>query len=109
MCPSTAPENTTPGIAVIAADCAGLQLGRSPHTGGGADQTFLPVAASSANNPPPALGSTSSGFPVVNSLRRKSISLSATYMFFPSLAEPHWIPPSAPPLPTRVSHRTLPL
>src|SRR5215471_2005403 len=55
--PSTAPENTTPGITEIAADCAGLQEGRSPQTAGGAAQTFAPVSTFSAKSPPPALGS----------------------------------------------------
>src|SRR5262249_26522386 len=58
-CPSTDPENTTPGIALTAADCAGLQRGRLPHSGAGVYQTRSPSFRRSANMPPPAFGSTS--------------------------------------------------
>src|SRR5262249_31451152 len=56
--PSTEPENTTPGIAVTAADCAGEQLVRSAAHGNGlALQTIFPVFKSSACRPPPLFGS----------------------------------------------------
>src|SRR5271154_3762981 len=59
-CPSTDPENATPGIAVTAADCAGLQRFLSAGQGtGGVYHTRLPVARLSANMPPPRFGSTS--------------------------------------------------
>src|SRR4029450_2823965 len=38
-CPSIPPENTMPGIAVTAADCAGLHPGLSPHPGCGVVHT----------------------------------------------------------------------
>src|SRR5215470_17481828 len=57
-CPSTEPENTTPGIAVTAADCAGEQLIRSAAQGDGfALQTILPVFRSMPCRPPPFFGS----------------------------------------------------
>src|SRR4029450_6498809 len=57
-CPSIDPENTTPGIAVTAADWAGEQLVR-PSTQGDrlALQTILPDFRSSACSPPPFSGS----------------------------------------------------
>src|SRR5580658_7848047 len=79
--PSTDPENTTPGMAVTAADWAGLQLGRSPQDGGAAAHTFLPLRTSKANRPPPLLGSTTSFFPVMNSGLTNPTSESAAYMF----------------------------
>src|SRR5258706_9094887 len=109
MCASTDPENTTPGIIAIAADCEGLQLGRSPQSGGAALHTCLPVATSSANNPPPPFGSNTRRPPAPYDFSLKVMSDSATYIFFPSLAEPHWIPPKVPPRPTRVCHRIAPL
>jgi len=57
--PSTEPENATPGIAVTAADCAGLQRGRVPHPAGGVYQTRWPSLRRSANMPPPCFGSAS--------------------------------------------------
>src|ERR1044071_3929206 len=52
--PSIAPENTTPGIAVTAAGCAGLQPGRGgAHGVPGATQAFDPSSTSSAVRPPP--------------------------------------------------------
>src|SRR6185436_6832433 len=56
-CPSTEPEKTTPGIAVTAADCAGLQRARVPHDAGGVYHTRWPVCRLNANRPPPVLGS----------------------------------------------------
>src|SRR5262249_24335149 len=56
-CPSTEPENTTPGIAVTAADCAGEHSVRAAaHGEGFALQTILPVFKSRACSPPPWLG-----------------------------------------------------
>src|SRR5206468_9929817 len=45
-CPSSPPEKTTPGIAVTAADCAGVQPGTSPQPGCGVDHRTLPVRGS---------------------------------------------------------------
>src|SRR5260370_3959233 len=56
-CPSLDPENTTPGITVTAADCAGLHGRRSPHPGDGVFQSTSPVVKPTANKPPPACGS----------------------------------------------------
>src|SRR5260221_8149031 len=62
MPPSNEPEKTTPGIALIAADCAALQPGALAHFngGGGANQVRSPVASLTACSPPggwPALSS----------------------------------------------------
>src|SRR5580704_2755677 len=54
-CPSSPPENTSPGIAVTAADCAGLHPGTSPQPGCGVRQTSSPVSSLRAQSPPPAL------------------------------------------------------
>src|SRR6516162_6278373 len=86
---STEPENTTPGITLIAADCAGLRFRRSPHDGGAAAHTFLPEAMSIATRPPPAFGSTSSFCPVANSFRKNPMSETAAYIFVLSVADPH--------------------
>src|SRR6187455_4170 len=59
MWPSTDPENATPGTALTAADCAGLQRGRDPHGAGGVYQARLPSASRRANIPPPSFGSAS--------------------------------------------------
>src|SRR5215471_6880893 len=56
-CPSTEPEKATPGIALTAADWAGLHLFRSPQSAGGVYQTRSPLSRRSANIPPPAFGS----------------------------------------------------
>src|SRR5215471_18344127 len=85
--PSTPPENTAPGITVTAADCAGLQEGRSPQSGGGAAQTLAPVSTFRANRPPPALGSATMR-PIPDD-RVCEISETAAYMFLPSYADPH--------------------
>src|SRR5215831_13115457 len=63
--PSSPPENTTPGIAVTAADCAGLQLGLSPQPGCGVFQAMAPVSGFSANRPQPVFGSSSNGTPSI--------------------------------------------
>ena len=54
MPPSNEPEKTTPGIALIAADCAALQPGALAHFngGGGANQVRSPVASLTACSPP---------------------------------------------------------
>ena len=57
MCPSTEPENATPGMSLTAADCAGLQRGQSPQLGAGVDQTGRPLSRRHANIPPPSFGS----------------------------------------------------
>src|SRR5258708_35238098 len=52
--PSIAPENTTPGINVTGAICAGVQpyFPRQAGFSGSAYQTFSPVVSFSANSPP---------------------------------------------------------
>src|SRR5690348_8870651 len=75
-CPSTDPENAAPGIALTAADCAGLQRLRSPQENGGVYQTFSPVLSFSAYMPPPWLGSASVS--VLNVSMRRLISDTAT-------------------------------
>src|SRR5262245_59575690 len=56
-CPSTDPENTMPGATETGEDWAGLQLGRSPHTGGAADHAFEPSEGLIATSPPPTVES----------------------------------------------------
>src|SRR5581483_6733429 len=113
MCPSRDPEKTTSGRAVTACDCAGLQLGRSPQLcGGGALQTFSPVLTFSANSPPPWSEFSNRRYPCAVVLSATTPlnprSDSATYIFCPSVAEPHIIPPSGPPFPMRVCQRIAP-
>src|SRR5215468_131637 len=94
--PSTDPENTAPGITVIAADCAPLQFGAGPlHTGGGAgvNHARWPLTRLTACRPP-------------GLSRRKSET--AKYAFVASTAGPHSMPPSVPPRPARYSHNTAP-
>ena len=51
-------DRTYSGVAVTAANCAGLQPPRSAHVlAGGALQSSAPVAAASACRPPPLFGS----------------------------------------------------
>src|SRR4051812_44674772 len=57
-CPSIEPENTAPGIAVTAADCAGEQFVRvAAHGVGLAVHSIFPVRRFNAKSPPPFLGS----------------------------------------------------
>src|ERR1039458_673529 len=115
MWPSTPPENTTPGIAVTAADCAGLQPGLT-QPGCGVCQAIPPVSIFSAVRPPPTFGSNSYGTPKTESrpatdpggAARLRTSDSATYTFFASAADPHCTPPRLPPWPTRTCQRSLP-
>src|SRR5580765_3987126 len=65
-CPSSPPEKTTPGRAVVAADCAGLQPGVASHPGCGARQATSPVFTSSAYRPPPAFGLSINGGPKID-------------------------------------------
>src|SRR5262245_16946033 len=97
-CPSTDPENTTPGMALTAADCAGLQRFRVPHGGGGVNHTRSPLSRRSANKPPPTLGSGSVA--VLFLMLNRPMSDSATYTLDSSAADPHCTPPLIPPLPT---------
>src|SRR5262249_49644333 len=62
-CPSTPPEKTTPGIAVTAADCAGLQPGLLLHPGCGVVHATSPFSSVNANSPPPTFGSKSCQLP----------------------------------------------
>src|SRR5215469_13601435 len=89
MCPSSDPENTTPGMAVTAADCAGLQNNLPPQEGGGAAQIFSPVTMLMATNPPPMFGSRIRFSPCSKDRLVKDMSELATYIFTPSVAEPH--------------------
>src|ERR1700686_2123467 len=102
--PSTDPENTTPGMAVSAADCAGLQPGVELHGGGAAYHAFRPSFRSSAVKPPPSVGfnvnrAGSFGSPSLFGMR--TTSETAAYTWRSSLAIPHCTPPFTPPLPTR--------
>ena len=92
--PSAEPANTTPGIDVSAADCAALQPGPLPQTGGsgGAYQRRWPVARSTACTPPGA---------------GVSWSATAKYARSPSLVAPQ-TPPTGLPLPQRYCQITLP-
>src|SRR5262249_48153248 len=54
--PSSPPDRTMPGMAVTAADWAGLHPGLSPQPGCGALQTISPFAGLIAKSPPPARG-----------------------------------------------------
>src|SRR5215472_3688326 len=103
MWPSTDPEKTTPGMMVTAADCAGLQNARPSQEGGFAAQILSPVTILIANSPPPLLGSRTRRSPRSNEGLVKEMSELATYILRPSDAEPHWIPPSGLPVPTRCS------
>src|ERR1035438_1235755 len=91
--PSSAPENTTPGIAVTAADCAGLQpLILQPLPGDGVSHTFSPVAIFNANIPPPTsgLGPNPSLAPILEaSVICTPKSDSAAYTVSESAAGPH--------------------
>src|SRR4029077_5784430 len=94
--PSSEPENTTPGITVMAADCAALQPRPGlPHAGGGAGvyQTRSPVAKSTACRPPGC------GRPT---------SAIGKYAWTASTAEPHSMPPNGPPWPARYFHLIAP-
>src|SRR5579862_8384497 len=116
MWPSTDPENTTPGMAVTAADCAGLQGMRSPQPAGGVYQTFLPLSRLNAKMPPPFLGlaSVADTSPLATRVWLskgsgiRSRSETATYTLEASAAEPHCTPPKVPPLPTRTCQSTSP-
>ncbi len=108
MWPSIAPDSTKSSVAVTAADCAGLQFGRSAQAfGGGARQSTVPLSAARANSPPPAVGSGSTGRPAAGLGRLTSET--ATNTVFPFVAVPHWTPPSRPPAPTRRLQTTRPL
>ena len=106
------PENTTPGIAVTAAGCAGLQPGRGgAHGVPGATQTLAPSSTSSAVSPPPCVGDSGAlpmpaAPPMLPACRPTSDT--AAYTRWPSLAMPHCTPPLVPPAPTRVCHRMRP-
>src|SRR5580693_3736461 len=93
--PSFDPENTTPGMTLIAAACAALQRGPAVHLGGcgGAYQARSPLCRLTACNPPGAA---------------PKISETAKYACSPSTADPHSMPPSAPPAPARYCQMTSP-
>src|SRR5580700_6469600 len=101
--PPSVPEKTTPGKDVSAADCAGLHPGRGPQSGGGANQTLLPSETFKAVRPPPTAGSRiRMDAPFSPVTRFPAPSETAAYTLRPSYDIPHWTPPLAPPLPTRV-------
>src|SRR4029079_5465677 len=100
------PENAISGIALTAADCAGLHRRRSPQEDGGLYHTRWPPERRSANMPPPRLGSASVLLAKASMMRPRSEF--ATYTLVPSTAAPHCTPPCVPPCPTRPCHRTLP-
>src|ERR1700733_1529301 len=93
------PEKITPGITLIAADCDWIQLGsllfRHGMGGGRVNQTLSPFWILTAAMPPACSGP-------------QFASALAKYTSRPSVAEPHWIPPSVLPLPTRCCQMTAP-
>src|SRR5580700_9796893 len=94
---------------VSAADCAGLHPGRVPQSGGGANQSLLPSETLRAVRPPPTAGSRiRTDAPSAPVTRFPAPSETAAYTLRPSNDIPHWTPPLAPPLPTRVCHTTSP-
>src|SRR5581483_1089892 len=108
-CPSTEPEKTTPGIAVTACDCAGLQPGRGgSHGFGAANQILVPSAGRNAVNPPPFAGSNFAPPMAPPGFSTPAKSEVAAKTDCPSLAIPHCTPPFFPPSPTRVCQRILP-
>src|SRR6266851_10064562 len=86
--PSIDPENTTPGMTEMGADCAPLQPRPDVQSrcGCGVCQIFSPVVSFNANRPPDSFGG-------------KSTSDTGMYAFCSSAAEPHSMPPSGPPFP----------
>src|SRR6185369_12773834 len=106
-CPSSDPENTAPGIAALGAESAGLQDGLSPHALGRATQACDPFVSRIANSPPPTSGFRPPRPRAIGSL--KVMSETGTYMFVPSLDDPHSMPPSIPPFPISVVHSLAPL
>src|SRR6185503_13838792 len=97
MWPSTDPENTTPGITETGADCAPVQPRPLLHSsfGAGVLQIFSPVASFSAKRPPASFGAART-------------SDTGMYAACSSAADPHSMPPSAPPLPALNCHTVLP-
>src|SRR3981189_3314916 len=97
MWPSTEPENTTPGITETGADCAPVQPRPVLHSsfGAGVCQICSPVASVSAKGPPASFGAAST-------------SDTGIYAACVSAAEPHSMPPSAPPFPALNCQTTLP-
>src|ERR1700688_3226945 len=93
--PSFDPENTTPGITLMAAACAALQRCPALHfgAGGGAYQARSPLLRFTACSPPGA---------------GEKMSDTAKYACSASTAEPHSIPPKAPPAPARYCQSTSP-
>src|SRR5262249_13691490 len=93
--PSIDGENTTPGMTVIAADCAPLQPRPALHFtgGGGVNHARSPVASLTAWRPP--------GVGLLPSATGK-------YACSASTAAPHSMPPSAPPFPARYSQTIAP-
>ena len=55
MWPSSEPENATPGMALTAPDCAGLQRGRESHGTGGVCHTRAPSVEPQREHPAAAL------------------------------------------------------
>src|SRR5712671_6077019 len=95
--PSTDPEKTTPGITDTGADCAPVQPRPVLHSSFGAAvcHSGWPSVSFSANRPPASLGGVRT-------------SDTGMYAAVSSAADPHSIPPSAPPLPALNDHNTLP-
>src|ERR1700723_181668 len=91
-CPSMAPENTAPGIAVTAASCPPLHPGLPSHGvfGGMVFHRSFPVRISMAARPPGGGGAAPEDVSV-------EMSEFAAYTLVPSVADPHSIPPK--PLP----------
>src|SRR5690242_6843379 len=79
--PSQVLAKRTPGIAVTAAECDGLQFFLLSHEGGGTDQITFPLVTSKAATPPLASGFFASKLWL------------AAYKVSPSTAAPHMMPP----------------
>ena len=100
------PPNTAPGIAAAGADSAGLHDGLSPQPFGRDIHACVPSASRMANSPPPT-----SEFRPPRPRCDASLNVmsdNGTYMYCPSLADPHSMPPSSPPRPTVVLHSFFP-
>ncbi len=111
MWPSIEPENTAPGIAVTEPGCAGVQPARAGVQGApAANHTFLAREHIDGGEPAAELRIevcvAHCGLEALPVTRTGSAT--DAYTLRPSLAMPHGTPPPMPPLPTRVSHSSLP-
>src|SRR3954452_8762413 len=111
MWPSLDPENTTPGIAVTAADCAGLHPDGAFAAQGmpGVDHTVRPSEIANAVSPPPTAGSKTKRLVSSGSVGLLLTgSEAAAYTRRPSVAMPHCTPPVGPPSPRVLARESRP-